>query len=237
MIRRLPKTIPNSERGAAMLAALCLAMVFAICLSSYIALCYTSLMMSTRNVMNSLGSELAEAGLEQALYAENNSDWTSWTITSPGGVPTASAAMTMTSSGLVATSNNPTPLTYGNGVTGTVNITVSNYSSSTPSISSQGVMNIPSGTLQSSGATTSISRTISYTAPTTNSQTASAPFFVNAVAAVSGSVRFRSGGTVDSFSSNPSTGVYQTYINTGPSADNTASAKLKRGSRGSSGTL
>ena len=51
--------LPRSERGAAMLAALCLAMVFAISLSSYIALCYVSLTMSTRNIMLTHCTELA----------------------------------------------------------------------------------------------------------------------------------------------------------------------------------
>ena len=71
---------PKGERGAAMLAALCLAMVFALSLSSYIALCYTSLNMSTRNIAVSHSTELAETGVEQAIYALNNNDWTNWTL-------------------------------------------------------------------------------------------------------------------------------------------------------------
>ena len=223
MIRSRLQSIPTSERGAAMLAALCLAMVFAICLSSYIALCYTSLTASSRNIMNSLGSELAETGIAQALYAENNGDWTGWNISGT----TANAVMTMTSSGLVPTANGPTALVYGNGVTGQVTINVYNYTSSAPTISSQAMMTMPNGTLTSSGATTSITRTISYTPPTGTTQSSSStPFFVNAVAAISGSVRFSLAGTVDSFSSNPSPTVYQNYINSGPSADNTASAVI-----------
>jgi len=215
------QAIPRCERGAAMLAALCLAMVFAICLSSYIALCYTSLMMSTRNVMNSLSSELAETGMAQALYAANNNDWSGWDIS--GG--TATANMTMTSSGLAFTANSPTPLNYGNGVTGQVTINVANYSPSTgiTSITSQGLASMPNGSLSAGSATTNISRTLTYT--TTSSP--SAPFFVNAVAAVSptlGNVLFKAGGTVDSFSSNPSTGVFQNYSNVAPGANNMASA-------------
>src|SRR5271166_1291424 len=81
MSRRRPQAIPESERGAAMLAALCLAMVFAVCLSSYIALCYTTLKMSTRNLMGTHCIELAETGLERALYSQNNWDWTGpWTV-------------------------------------------------------------------------------------------------------------------------------------------------------------
>src|SRR5271154_3096014 len=106
--RRQP--IPKDERGAAMLAALCLAMVFAISLSSYMALCYTSLKMSTRALMNEHCSELAETGIEQALYARNNGDWTGWTFS--GNIYTVS--MTMTASGLVANGSSPTPMNLGN---------------------------------------------------------------------------------------------------------------------------
>src|SRR5208283_3894956 len=60
MSRGIRQPIPMSERGAAMLAALCLAAVFAISLTSYLALCYTSLVLSTRYVMTSFrGGELA----------------------------------------------------------------------------------------------------------------------------------------------------------------------------------
>ena len=93
--------MPRGERGAAMLAALCLAMVFAISLSSYIALCFTSLAMSTRNVVNDHCLELAESGVEQALYASNgnalgvSSAMTGWT-SSPGSlVTTVTTTMTL----------------------------------------------------------------------------------------------------------------------------------------------
>jgi hypothetical protein len=207
--------IPKSTRGAALLAALCLALVFTIALSSYIALCYTSLAMSTRNLVNNHSQELAEAGIEQALYACNNSDWTGWTTTvgSPtGGQTTAKTTMTMTSSGLVATSSSPTSLNYGNGANGTANITVI-YNTGSPTqiqkITSQGVMTLPTGSILS-GAQPSISQTITYGGIGT-SATATAPLFVNAVAAMSGNVKFSSGGTLDSYNSNPSAGVYQDY--------------------------
>ena len=78
MRRRDPDSVPVSERGAAMLAALCLAMVFALCLSSFIALAYTSLTMSSRNVMSSHSIEIAEAGIEDSLYLVNSSGWSAW---------------------------------------------------------------------------------------------------------------------------------------------------------------
>lgn len=195
-----------------MLAALCLAMVFAISLSSYIALCYVSLAMSTRNVVSGHSSELAEAGIEQAIYASNNSDWTGWTSSSVGGLTTQTTAMTMTSSGLVATSTNPTPLNFGNGSNGTANITVT-YSTLVPtaiqSITSQGVMTLPRGSIIS-GVKPSISQTLTYNGPSLPS-TASAPIFVNSVAATSGKLKFSNGGSLDSYNSNPSSGTYQTY--------------------------
>src|ERR1022692_4472697 len=108
MSKLRPQSIPENERGSAMLAALCLAMVFALCLSSYIALCYTSLTMSTRNLMSSHAIELAEAGLEQELYAQNNSDWNPAHWTTSSG--TATGTLTV--------------FTFENGATGTINLTV-----------------------------------------------------------------------------------------------------------------
>jgi hypothetical protein len=210
--------MPRGERGAAMLAALCLAMVFAISLSSYIALCFTSLAMSTRNVVNDHCLELAESGVEQALYASNgnalgvSSAMTGWT-SSPGSlVTTVTTTMTMTTSGLEPSSGSPTPLNFGNGATGQANITFT-YLNGQPmaiqSITSQGVITLPAGTIIG-GATPIVSRTLSYSGSGA-SGTAAAPVFVNAVAATSGPVTFSAAGTLDSFNSNPSPGVYQAY--------------------------
>jgi hypothetical protein len=203
----IKNSIPKDERGAAMLAALCLAMVFALSLSSYIALCYTSLNMSTRNIAVSHSTELAETGIEQAIYALNNNDWTNWTLSGS----TAQITMTMTSSGLVLTSTNPTPLNYGNGVNGQVQITVNNYTnflnklSPGPSISSNSTITLPA--FMGTASTPTINGTASYSA-SISPTTAAVPLFVNAVAATSlpaasgtGTVQFTSGGTVDSYNS------------------------------------
>jgi hypothetical protein len=197
MSGRIRQPLPRSQRGAAMLAALCLAAVFAISLTSYLALCYTSLYVSTRYVMTSFrGSELAEAGVEQALYALNNNDWTGWTLSSG----TMAATFTVTSSSGLSTSNGATPLNLGNGVTGTVFVQVQNYSTS-PSITSQTTLSLPP--VYGSGTALSIpSGSMALSAPTSPSS-ASAPVFVNAVAAIDGAVRFQSGGTLDSYNSNP----------------------------------
>lgn len=195
-----------------MLAALCLAMVFAISLSSYVALCYTSLAMSTRNVVSSRSLEVAEAGIEQALYACNNSDWTGWNISTAGTTTTATATMTVTASGLLPASGGPTPLNLGNGANALANISIA-YTTANPSliqsITSQGVVTLPTGSLMS-GATPTISRTLSYTSSTTP-PTSAAPVFVNAVAATSGRVRFLAAGTLDSYISALTPTSYQNY--------------------------
>src|SRR5271169_7017921 len=128
-----PQSIPGNERGAAMLAALCLAMVFALCLSSYIALCYTSLKMSTRNLMGSHCIELAETGLEQALYSQNNWDWSApWSVNAVN--ETASATLP--------------GFSFENGATGQVSVLVAE---NTPKanwalITSTGTMTLSDGT-------------------------------------------------------------------------------------------
>ena len=187
-----------------MLAALCLAMVFAISLSSYVALCYVSLNMSTRSVMLLRSAELAEAGVEQALYSVNNSDWSNWTIS--GNV--ATATMTMTATGLVPSSSSPTPLNYGNAMTGQVNLTVTNYNTPVPapSITSQAVFTTP---VNGGGTQTTTSETITYQAPAVG--TDEEPLFVNAVAATTGNILFQAAGFVDSYNSNPAPLTYQTY--------------------------
>jgi hypothetical protein len=205
-----------------MLAALCLAMVFAISLSSYMALCYVSLAMSTRSVMSSHSIELAEAGIEQALYEQNNDNgnWSGdgWTVTNGTPIATESSitiTMTMTANGLAPTSSNPTPLNLGNGATGLVNITVITNTSSgiVAEIQSQGQMVLPSGFASNGAALTNITRTLTYYAPSVIPipYTPSAPLFVNAVAAISGNVQFSSGGTIDSYDSISNSGTPQTY--------------------------
>jgi hypothetical protein len=182
----------SDERGAALLAALCLAMVFAICLSSYLALCYASLKLSTRNQMSMRSIEIAEMGLEQGLYSLNANnragDWTGgWAPQGSGEAIT----MAVTSSGLASTAGNPVPMNLGNGVTGKVAILVSPIIGTTPTITSTATV-----TLASDNST--FVRTITTT-------TAIAPEFVNAVAATTGAVQFQAAGTLDSYYSNKPT--------------------------------
>jgi hypothetical protein len=202
--------LPKDERGSALLAALCMAVVLTIALSSYLALCFTSLAMSTRSVLAARSQEIAEAGVEQAIYANNivatTGATTGWNVSTVGGTTTMTATMTMTSSGLVTTSTNPTPLNFGNGATGEVNISMS-FLAATPqsiqTITSQGVVTLPVGTIVSA-ATPRISRTVTFSPQTLAGFTTAAPLFVNAIAATSGKIKFSKAATIDSFNSNPS---------------------------------
>lgn len=176
----------GSKRGAALLAALCLAAVFALCLTSYIALCYTSLKVSTRNLCNLHCIELAETGLEQALYSKNNNDWISQPWNLAGNTATLTQSLTPTSTSLPE-----------NGETWVFKVQVTNYGSSSPTINSWGIVTLPSGAT----VTTDMRE---MTLATTS---AVAPVFVNAVAATSGSVTFSGAATVGSYSSNPYLGA------------------------------
>lgn len=195
-----------------MLAALCLAIVFAIALSSYMTLCFTSLSMSTRDVVNAHCSELAEAGVEQALYSINNGVWTGWTVAVSGSQSTMTTAMTMTeSSGLVPTANNPAPLNFGNGAIGTVNITVTENFGVMATIQSQGQMTLPNGSATNGTALTTITRTLTAGSAPGLLGNSTAPVFVNAVGATSKQVTFSAGGILDSYNSITSLGAPQAY--------------------------
>jgi len=173
MSRRRPQAIPESERGAAMLAALCLAMVLAICLSSYIALCYTTLKMSTRNLMGTHCIELAETGLERALYSQNNWDWSApWNV--HAAIATANATL-------------PT-FQFENGATGQVSVLVVENSpkANWAQITSSGTVTLPDGT--------SVKRTLQCVCQPMSG-------FVNAAAATAGKVTFTNGGLLDSYDS------------------------------------
>ncbi len=101
------------QRGAALLAALCFATVLAIALGSYLTVCYRSLAMSSRNIAGTHSVELAESGMEDALWALNNNTWTNWTINGTTATRTIGG------------------FTYDNGTTGSVSITITNYDGTT----------------------------------------------------------------------------------------------------------
>lgn len=153
--------------------------VLTIALGSYITLCYRTLEMSTRSLQGTQAVELAEVGMEDALWALNNNDWSDWTIV--GTTATKSLA----------------GFSYGNGVTGTVGMTITSYDDN----AGTRIVTVSGTTTKNSGAT--VTRTLTSTS-------GKAPLFVNAIAATTGRVRFKSGGTVDSYDSTLGTHASQT---------------------------
>ncbi len=150
--------------------------------------------------------ELAETGMEEALWALNKNDWSTWT--------TSGTTATKTISGF----------SFDAGATGVINLTVTNYNGSlvgvTRTVTAKGT------TTQADGKV--VSRTLSSTS-------AKAPLFVNAIFAASvgtanGRVKFKSAGTVDSYDS--SLGLYSSQTPgysavVGSAATNTSSATVQ----------
>ncbi len=130
------------DRGAALLAALCFATVMAIALGSYITVCYRSLQMSTRNLAGTRSVELAESGMEEALWALNNNSWTNWSINGTTATRTLSG------------------FTYDNGATGAASITITNYdgSTGTRTVTVTGTTTLSDGTQISRSLTSSSSQ-------------------------------------------------------------------------------
>ncbi len=62
----------HSSRGSALLAVLCFTAVLAVGVTSYITLCHRSLELSSRSFQHERAWQLAEAGLERALWALNH---------------------------------------------------------------------------------------------------------------------------------------------------------------------
>lgn len=198
----LRQHLPTSQRGAALLASLCFATVLAIALGSYITVCHRSLQMSTRNLSSSHNIELAETGMEEALWALNKNDWSNdWTI--------AGTTATKTITGF----------SYDNGIAGSVTLTVTNYNGSLAGVNR---------TVTASGTTTLPDGTTSTRTLTSNS--AQAPLFLNAVAATTGRVKFKVAGTVDSYNSttdiDATTVGYSAIVSSGSTSTTSATVQL-----------
>lgn len=185
---RSPAAPRAGERGTVLLAALCFATVLTLAVGSYLTLCYRSLQMSSRNMNSEHSVELAETGMEEALWALNanhsTGDWTGWTISGTTATKTLSG------------------FTYDNGVSGAVSLKVTNYTgaSGTRTVTVTGTTTLADGTT---------------TSRTLTSTSAQAPLFVNAVAATGSTLSFSNGGTADSYDSSvnvdPNTGQTPGY--------------------------
>ncbi len=168
-------------RASVTLVALCFTAVLAIALTSYITLCSRSYNFSTRIMHEDKARQLALVGLEESLWALNQNTWNS---SGPAN------ANTWTTTG----ANRSVTLSYtslGQGASGQLVLTVANYASAGPAwpaITSAATITLADG------------RTVTKTLQAT---TGPAPLFGNALASANSYVSFTSGGTVDSWNSDP----------------------------------
>lgn len=211
----------RSTRGSALLAALCFCAVLGISLASYMTVCYQTLKTSSRNNFGTHAFELAETGLEEGLWALNQTShsWSDWTIDNSSSPKTASRTL----QGFL----------FGNSATGSVMVKIDNYDSRLNSTGISPTLNVTATVTMDGGFTTV--RKLTATA-------ALAPLFVNAVAATfvdpegylpstTRGVRFMDGGTVQSINStlpNPadSTAVFSAVVSSGTSVS-LISAQIK----------
>jgi hypothetical protein len=133
----------NRERGAALLAALCFAAVLALSLGSYITVCYRSLSLSSRTMQGTRSLELAEMGMEDALWALNKNTWTDWTIVGDNASKIISG------------------IDLGGGTTGSISVAITNYTGASGT-----------RTVSVTGSTTQDSKTISRTLTSSSSKAA-----------------------------------------------------------------
>ena len=169
----------SSERGSIVLVSLCFTIVVGIALASYITLCYTSLTTSTGVKNGAQAVELAQMGLEEAMWSLNQTPGPSWT----GGWVTKGTDKVLITSIPASV--------LGQGRTGTIQVRVENFASTTSHVLwVEGRVSTPNA----APAVRQIKATIK-----------PAPAFPNVLAGFSSisthAVRFRAGGSVDSYDS------------------------------------
>lgn len=101
----------HSQRASVVLVALCFSAVIGISLATYLAVCSRAMALSNRSYQTGLSTNLAEAGLEQALSAYANNSWTGWTLSgvtatrtlSPSGLTGGTASIKISVTNTTAT--------------------------------------------------------------------------------------------------------------------------------------
>ena len=128
----------RSNRGSVLIVALILSAVVAISLTSYVRLGVSSQRISNRALYNNAAMNLAENGLEEAMYsinkmvADDTYDWSGWKNNGTG--PTSDAWAQFPASGTY---------TFDQNTTGYVRVYVSNYKgASAPTIVSKATVNL-----------------------------------------------------------------------------------------------
>lgn len=193
-----PEQTGRRRRGSITLLALCLTAAMAIALASYLAIYHRSQQFGVRQTQNDKVRELAQVGLEEALWALNQNNWAAsgpanngvWDTTADAG---ATRKITL---------SYPMP---AQGMSGRVELTITQYSvppttsprtsAVWPTIVSKATLTLASGEVFTK---------------TLQASTTIAPLFGNAIASADSYVTFVERGYVDSWNSNPS------YSPTGP---------------------
>lgn len=167
--------------GTITLVALCLTSALGVAVGSYLALFARARDLGVRQLHREQADELAQTGLEEALWALNHDNW------SASGPANAAA---WTTSG----ANRTVTLDYGNlghGASGRLVLTVEGFARTGPAWPVIAV----EATLSPPAAAPLVRQLRAETAP--------APLFGNAIASAEGSVEFVAGGTIDSWDSDP----------------------------------
>lgn len=118
----------DKRRGSVLLITMILTLGLAAFLGAYVKMAMNAYKLSSRSFYSNSCLNLAEAGLEEAMYALNNSDWTGWTA--------SSGHMNRTISNV----------SLGQGVNGQIKVRVFNYiAASSPRIVAEGLATFTSG--------------------------------------------------------------------------------------------
>ncbi len=171
----------RNRRGATTLAALSLTTALGVAVSSYLALLTHGQRLGIRQFQSERAAELAEAGLEEALWALNQNNWNS-------AGPGSSTPWTLSGTTRSVTLNYGD---IGHGATAQVLVTVANSTSAGPVWPTVSV----TSTVTAGGG--------QVVSKTTQAETSPAPLFGNAIASAEAGVSFEAGGTVDSWDSDP----------------------------------
>ncbi len=119
------------------LVALCLTIVLGIAVAGYVALCARTMVLSNRSFCYTSSTQLAETGLEEALWALNQGrntrggySWQGWTIDNTSGT---------------AAKEPMTGFATNKGVPGVVNVRVDGFRTDSPTITAHGICQMPDG--------------------------------------------------------------------------------------------
>lgn len=181
MAPEVSRTSRRRRAGSITLVALCLTTALGIALGSYLALCFRSAQFSARKLQQDRVRQLAQNGLEEALWALNQNLWAN-------SGPDGNASWTINAADRNVTLAYPL---FSNGADGTVTITITNYTgspSTAPIITSAATLTLNNGE--------TFTKTLQGTA-------GPLPLFGNAIASAEEYVSFTAAGLVDSWASDP----------------------------------